>query len=480
MTDEQNNGQEEENFAEMFEAYSAGMNQDIQVGDKIEGKIIAIERDTVFLDTGTKIDGTVDKAELLNDEGDFPYQTGDSLELYVVSVTENDIHLSRAISGIGGLNQLKDAYEGEIPIEGKITATCKGGVQVEMLKRRAFCPISQLDIKYIEDAETYVGGTYTFLIKRFEESGKNIVLSRRDVLSQELKEIQADFFKSLDVGQEYDGSVSKIMPFGVFIEIAPGVEGMAHISELSWRRVENPIEIVREGQTVRVKVLDVKPREKKDGFQIALSIKQLEGNPWDTVQDKFSPGDVVEGRVVRCVKFGAFVEIAPGIEGLVHISEMSYTKRIIHPEDIVKPNDTIPVMVKEIQLADRRISLSMRDAEGDPWLSVDEKYPPGTSITGTLEKIEKFGLFVSLEPGVTGLLPKSVLKESSNRSEIEKLKPGDAITVMIGTVKKHERKISLTCGDRKEESDWKTYSSNSSTSLGSLGEKLQQALNSKK
>ena len=478
-TDEQDNGQEEQSFADMLEAYSAGMNQDIQVGDKISGKIIAIEKDTVFLDTGTKIDGRVDRAELLDDDGKLPYKNGDVLELYVVSVSENDIQLSQALSGIGGLNQLKEASQSKIPIEGKVTATCKGGFHVELLKHRAFCPISQIDAAYVEDGAPYVGQTLTFLIKRFEEGGRNIVVSRREILNKERKKIQADFFKSLAVGQEFEGTVTKLMPFGVFVEIAPGVEGMVHISELSWRRVQDPNEVVQKGQTLRVKVTDVKPREKKQGVQIALSIKQLEGNPWDTVQDKFSPGDVVEGRVTRCADFGAFVEISPGIEGLVHISEMSYTQRVIHPKDFVTPNDTIPVMIKEIQPDDRRISLSIRDAEGDPWQSIEEKYPPGKSVTGTLEKVEKFGYFILLEPGITGLLPKSAVKESMHRSDIEKARPGDTVSVTVADVKKQERKISLSCGDVKEENDWQNYSA-SSSSLGSLGEKLQQALNSKK
>ncbi len=479
MIDEQNTGDEqEESFADLLETYTAGMNQDIHVGDKIEGKIISIEKDTVFLDTGAKIDGTVDRSELLDENGELPYQTGDSLELYVVSVSENDIHLSRAMSGIGGLNQLKDAFQQEIPIEGKVTATCKGGVHVDLLKHRAFCPISQLDITYVENAEEYTGKTYTFLITRFEEGGKNIVVSRREVLQREQKELQASFFESLATGQSYEGKVTKVMPFGVFIEIAPGVEGMVHVSELSWRRVEDPKEIVQEGQILHVKVIDIKPREKKSGYQIGLSVKQIEENPWHTVQEGFSSGDVVEGRVMRCTKFGAFVEIAPGIEGLVHISEMSYTKRVVNPEDIVKPNDLVPVMIKEINPDNRRISLSIRDAEGDPWVSVGDKYPVGKTVNGTLEKVEHFGYFICLEPGITGLLPKSVLKESASQSTVEKLKPGASISVTIASINKNERKISLTCGDGKEEGNWRNYTSGTS-SLGSLGEKLQQALNTR-
>ena len=183
----------EESFAELFESYSAGMNENIQVGDQIRGRIIAIGSSSVFVDTGTKVDGVVEKAELLDDDGRLSVNLNDELDLYVVAADESEIRLSKAISGIGGLNMLRDAYEQRIPVEGKVVAAIKGGFQVEVIKRRAFCPISQMDLTYVEDPEVYVGQSFAFLIKRFEENGRNIVISRRDILQKELEASRKTF-----------------------------------------------------------------------------------------------------------------------------------------------------------------------------------------------------------------------------------------------------------------------------------------------
>ncbi len=192
------------------------------------------------------------------------------------------------------------------------------------------------------------------------------------------------------------------------------------------------------------------------------------------------PGDKVKGKVKQCMHFGVFVELEPGIEGLVHISEMSYKKRILKTEDVVNIGDMIDVMIKEIDHDKKRISLSMKDAEGDPWINIQEKYKTGQSVEGIVEKKEKFGYFITLEPGITGLLPKSKISKSANPASIEKLKEGDKITVAVEEIKIHDRKISLTPGDATEEDDWKKYSKESKkVSLGSLGEKLQQAMNNK-
>jgi small subunit ribosomal protein S1 len=479
MTDDMENETPEENFAELFEQYSGGMSEDVQVGDKIKGRIISIGRDTVFMDTGTKIDGAVEMTELLDEDGNCPYALGDELELYVTSVTESEIILSRAISGIGGANQLRNAYEQKIPVEGKIASTCKGGFNVEILQRRAFCPISQLDLARIDAPDDYVGRAFPFLITRFEENGKNIVVSRRELLKQQQDEEQKEVYDKLTLDSEWEGHVTRLMPFGAFVDLGSGVEGMVHISELGWSRVETPQEVVQVGDTLRVKVIGLKPAEGKDRAKISLSAKQIQGNPWDSLEGKFNVGDIVEGKVTRCAKFGAFVEIAPGIEGLVHISEMSYEKRVLNPEEIVRPNDKVSVSIKEIDLEKRRISLSIRETKTDPWTSFKDNYPAGRSLTGTLEKKEKFGLFITLAPGVTGLLPQSKINQSSDRAALEKLKIGDPVTVMIEEVKFSDRRVTLAPGDAADERNWHQHTQSESNVFGSLGEKLQQALQSK-
>lgn len=481
---ENENGQ---SFAELFASYDTGMKDDLQIGDKVKGEIISIGRDTVFVNTGTKIDGAADKNELLDENGELPFQTGDSLELYVVAMDENEIRLSKALSGVGGLNLLMDAFENKLPVEGKIKGQCKGGFEIEIMKRRAFCPISQVDVKYVENPEEYVGAVHHFLITRLEEKGKNIVVSRRQLLEEDLQKSRAEFMKNVNTGDIAEGRVTHLAPFGAFVELFPGVEGMVHISELSWSRVEKTEDAVQPDDAVKVKILRMEPGKKEGELKISLSIKQAGTDPWEQADHLFKPGDKIKGKVTRLAPFGAFVEIEPGLEGLVHISEMSYARRINRPEDVVSEGETVDVMVKEIDMEKKRISLSIKDAAGDPWIGITERYAAGQQLQGTLEKKEKFGYFISLEPGITGLMPKSKISESGKKDEIANLKIGDTLRVTIAEIQEDARRISLSPeGGRVSEKedaagDWRKFSGNSqNTSLGTLGEKLRKAMEQKK
>lgn len=472
------NDEPEENFAEMFEAYSAGMKEDLRIGDKLKTRIIAISDSAVFVDTGTKTDGVVELEELKDENGVLPFAVGDELELFVISMDESEVRLSRAITGLGGLDMLKGAYSGHIPIEGRVVQTIKGGFQVDMLKRRAFCPISQIDTLFVENPELYVGKTFQFLIKKLTENGRNIVVSRRDLLEVEQQEAQQEFLQNLDMDKLYSGRVTRLMPYGAFVELSPGLEGMVHISELSWSRLEKAEDAVQPGQQIQVKVLRVEPGKK--GKKISLSLKQAQGDPWDQVATTVESGQTITGKVTRCADFGAFVQIQPGIEGLVHISEMSYTQRVNKASDLVSPGQMISVVVKEIDIAKRRIGLSMRAAEGDPWQTIDQKFTNGQAVEGTVEKQERFGIFVRLEPGIVGLLPKSSISRSPSAAQIEKLKPGDAISVTIDTINAPERKVSLIPRDVEDEGQWSQFQTDSGkSSMGDLGEKLAKMLNKK-
>jgi small subunit ribosomal protein S1 len=477
---EENEGEDasEENFAEMFEAYAAGMSDDINVGDKINGKIISIGADTVYVDTGSKTDGVVDRAELLDENGALTAAVGDGVDLYVVGVTESEIRLSRAMDGIGGYEQLQEAYDGRIPVTGKVTETCKGGFRVEVFKRRAFCPVSQIDLRYTEDLEQYVGETFEFRVTKLEERGRNIVVSRKALLAEAAREARDAFFKETQPGDLVTGVVTRLAPFGAFVEIAAGVEGLVHISELSWSRLDTPESAVSPGDRLTVKLLAVETDD-KGRMRIRLSARQAQGDPWETVGEHFEEGQKVTGKVTRLAKFGAFVEIAPGIEGLVHISEMSYTRRVLDPSDVTEPGAETSVMIKAIDTEKRRISLSMKDAEGDPWLGVSERYRPGAEITGTVEKAERFGIFISLEPGVTGLLPKSSIAQSADPGAYERAKPGQSVGVRIDRVDTAARRISLAPTDAEMDSNWESYAPSGRGSMNDLAQKLQDALNKK-
>lgn len=471
----------EENFAEMFEAYSSGQREGLTIGDKVKGKVISIGRESVFLDTGTKVDGVVDLAELLDKNQEVTCKVGDVLELYVVSSNGHEIRLSRGLSGQRDSNSgiLNDAFRNAIPIDGKVKEECKGGFRIELMGKRAFCPISQIDIKYVEKPAEYVGGTFPFVITEYEEDGKNIIVSRRTLLKKEQDEKKKIFMTTLTVGMEIQGTISKLMPFGAFVELSPGVEGMIHLSEMSWGRTEKAEDIFSIGDSVTVKILDIQaPKGGKD-TKISLSLKQMSGDPWAEVSNKYHVGDKIKGKVTRCVKFGVFVEIVPGLEGLVHISQMSYTKRVLRPEDEVEPGEIVDVVINEIDPEKKRISLSIRDVEGDPWSDIQTKYRVGQAVKGTIEKKEKFGYFVLLEPGVTGLLPSSAISKAAKPSDIEKLNNGDPIMVLVMGVDPKDRKISLSPTELMEVEDWKQYADTTKKSMGSLGEKLQRALNKK-
>lgn len=477
--DESEETASEPSFAELFEAYSAGMSDDLKIGDKISGKVIAVGTDSVYVDTGSKTDGVVERAELLDDAGELTVVEGDAIDLYVVAVTESEIRLSKAMDGIGGYEQLSEAYENRVPVTGKVIETCKGGFRVEVFKRRAFCPISQIDLSYTESPEQYVGESFEFRITRLEERGRNIVVSRKALLAEAAKAAREAFFKENGPGDTVEGTVVRTAPFGAFVELTPGVEGLVHISELSWSRVDTPESAVSAGDRLTVKILAVE-NDDKGRKRIRLSAKQAMGDPWSTVSQQFAENQKTTGRVTRLAKFGAFVEIAPGIEGLVHISEMSYTRRVVDPGDVVGEGEEVSVMIKGIDTDKRRISLSIKEALGDPWLGVAERYRAGAEISGTVEKLERFGTFIALEPGVTGLLPKSSIAQSANPAAYERAKPGQQVGVRIDRVDAAARRISLAPTDAETAGGWEAYAPTGQAPMGDLAQKLQDALNQKK
>lgn len=468
-----------EDFAELFASYESQRKAALKAGDKVSGTVISIGQKSVFVDCGASVDGIVDREELLNDAGELTVAEGDTLELYVVGLTDDSVRLSKALTGAGGLNMLQDAYDGGVPVEGKVREQIKGGFHVEIMKRRAFCPVSQIDSRYVANPEDYVGQTLQFRITKLTEGGRNIVVSRRALLEVEQQQASAEFFDGVKPGDVVEGTVTRLAAFGAFVELVPGVEGLVHISEISWARIQSPEEALSVGDRVRVKYLGTSAGKKPGETRLSLSIKQAQDDPWKTVTERFKDGDKVTGKVVKLMEFGAFVEIAPGIEGLVHVSEMSYAKRVNKPGDVVQVGDMVAAVIKQIDVEKQRISLSMRDAEGDPWLTVADKYPVGQTFEGTVEKRQQFGLFVNLEPGVTGLLPQSVMAKAEGEVKFDKLVPGDKVVVSIESVNLRDRKISLGTGKKEEVSDWKGYKPQAGGDMGSLGDVLAKALKKK-
>lgn len=467
---------QEKSFAELLEDSDMNLGQELKVGSRVRGTILQVGKEQVYVDTGTKTDGVADIKELLDDDGRLPFQEGDQVDLFVVSRKGNEIRLARSLGREGGLEELEQAQAEGLPVEGKVKETCKGGFRVQISGRTAFCPLSQIDVRPVDDPESMVGQTLTFLINRIEERGRNIVVSRRALQEREQADSLQSFTAQTSPGDVLQGTVTRLAPFGAFVQVAPGLEGLVHISEMSWSRSLNPEEIVSPGDSVPVKLLSLEDQG-KGRVRIELSMKQTQADPWDEVSTRYKPGTLLTGTVTRTAPFGAFVELEPGIEGLVHISEMSYVKRVHKPEDEVSPGEAVSVVIKDIDVDKKRIGLSMRDAEGDPWVGIEDRYAKGQPVQGVLEKREPFGLFVKLEPGVVGLLPKSKMDQVPN-ARLQSIKAGEPVQVSIESIDHERRRISLAPAHASETEDWTPYTVQDQ-GLTTLGEKLKQALSDK-
>ena len=478
--------QEEVSFAEMLAQHEReeAPQSRLTPGQRVTVRIVAITADTIFVSTGSKVDGIVDREELESD-GQLSHQVGDMLDLYVVTVSPQEVKLSRILRGAGSLTALEDAKAAGLPVEGKVTGQVKGGYAVDIMKRRAFCPVSQIDLRPLDDLEAPVGKIYPFLITRLEKGGRNIVVSRRVLLEKEQKENRDALLAEIHTGDVREAVITRLAPFGAFVELTPGVEGLVHLSELSWSRVGGADEAVSLGDRVRVKILGVNNEEK--GARISLSIRQVTEDPWKDVESRLAPGDVLSGKVVRNAPFGAFVEVLPGVEGLVHLSELSYEKRVMKADEVVVPGDMVQVKIKEVDAAKKRISLSLRDVSGDPWDNIGETLVVDAELTGTVEKRAPFGVFITLSPGITGLLPNSVIQASPSRKSLERLGTGEAVSVRVKEIDARNRRISLAPAGEEgareaEEKDWKRHAPKPApvSSVGALGLALQAAMKKKK
>lgn len=467
-----------ENFAALLASHDAAPRACLEAGQKVEGTIIAISGDNVFVDVGLKQDGAMDKADL--PEG---AQPGDKVTAYVTAVSSQGIQLSRSMSG-AGLAALEDAMAAGIPVEGRVKSACKGGYAIETLGKTAFCPGSQIGMAGLNGDEDLSGRQMQFLITRIENHGRNIVVSARALQERQRAENLEALLEKTHVGDTVEGQITRLAPFGAFMELAPGVEGMIHLSELSWTRIEQADEAVSVGDMAAAKIIGM-DKDDKGRLRIALSIKQAEGDPWLKVSEKFKVGQITQGKVRRLAPFGAFVEIAPGIEGLVHLSEMAWGKRVNRAEDAVSLGEEVSVKIGEIKPENRRISLSIRDAQGDPWQDAEEKYPAGTIVLGVVESRSQHGLFISLAPGVTGLLPASVMAKAANASALAKLAAGDNIKLMVQKLDSAARRISLkTIDDTEdqsvEEQSWKEHAAISRQEpMGLMAQAFQKAMQKK-
>ena len=474
----ENETEEKESFADLLEASTESPGRRVHPGDTISGRVAKIGKDTIFVDLGGKSEGIAEIQEFLDKEGNLTVKQGDWVEMRVASVRDG-IHLSKGIKvhGADALEILREAQQNLIPVEARVSSVVKGGFEIDLSGIRAFCPLSQIDLFFCEKPEEHIGARYSFRIMEIKERGKNIIVSRRVLLEEEQEEKSKATLERLKPDLECEGKITKLTDFGAFVDIG-GIEGMVHISEISHVRINRPSEILKSGQLVKVKVMKIES-DKEGRPKISLSIKALEPDSWDKGLG-FEEGDIIRGKVSRLTDFGAFVEVAPGVDGLVHISEISY-ERISHPSKLLHEGDLVDLLVMGIDRETRRISLSIKEATIKKRMieeGLDKVHlEVGQTLKGIVEDSKPYGLFVRLPqfgPRVRGLLPVEELRASEKGDVKKKFPRGREIQVEIISIdeKGRIRLSQRVMEEREDREDYKKFveKEDEDGKLGTLGD----------
>jgi len=470
-----------EDFAAMFEA-SVQVKR-FEQGELVEGRIVAIGPEVALVDIGQKGEAVMNIAELKNAAGDFEVALGDRVQAMVVS-TAGGLTLSRRLAGAAASDaQFEAAFESGLPVEGKVECEVKGGYEVRVGRRRAFCPISQIDVRGANTSE-HAGHVYQFRIIEYKEEGANIVLSRRALIEEEQRSNAVKIREKIVPGAVMTGRVASVREFGAFVDLGAGVQGLLHVSEMSWSRVSNPAEMVKVDDEITVKVLRVDEEKQK----ISLGLKQLSADPWSRVQEAYKVGQVLPGRVTRVAQFGAFVELEPGIEALAHASTFEPTGRSGGWAGQVAPGTTASFEILTIDPQQKRIGVALvPDAWGrtEGAAGVLTGIVPGARLTGKVERHESFGVFVFLAPGRTGVIPTSetgVAKEADLRRAFP---VGADVEVIVQEIDLSGRRIRLSAKavqearEAEEVREWTERNAASAGGAGTLADKLLAALKSR-
>ncbi len=412
-------------------------------GSVVKGKVIAIEAGQAIIDVGYKMEGRVDLKEFANPGEDAKIAVGDEVEVYLdrVENARGEASISREKARREeAWDRLEKAYAAEERVDGAIFGRVKGGFTVDLGGAVAFLPGSQVDVRPVRDAGPLMGLKQPFQILKMDRRRGNIVVSRRAILEESRAEQRAEVIANLTEGQMVEGVVKNITEYGAFVDLG-GVDGLLHVTDMAWRRVNHPSEILSIGETVKVQVVKIN----KDTHRISLGMKQLQADPWDTVANKFPIGSVHQGRVTNITDYGAFVELEAGVEGLVHVSEMSWTKKNVHPGKIVSTSQEVEVMVLEIDEAKRRVSLGLKQTQRNPWEVFAETHPAGTQIEGEVKNITEFGLFIGLEGDIDGMVHLSDISwDARGEDAIQDFRKGDMVKAVVQEVDVEKERISLS------------------------------------
>jgi small subunit ribosomal protein S1 len=438
----------DEDYEKMLSMYEGTMAQIVE-GEIVKSKVLRVTDNAVILDVGFKSEGSVPLDEFKDPQS---LKEGDEVEVFLEHLEDQEgaVVLSKKKADFMRVwEKIRVAHESDQPVEGTLVKKIKGGVVVNLMGVDAFLPGSQIALRRVPNIDELLGQTYEFKIIKLNKRRRNIVVSRRVILENERAHKREHLMKELAVGQVRKGVVKNITDFGAFIDLG-GVDGLLHITDMSYGRVSHPTEMVAIGKEVEVKILDIDWQRER----ISLGMKQLQSYPWQNVAAKYPVGTRVQGKVVSITNYGAFVEIEPGIEGLVHISEMSWTRNVRHPSKIVSIGETIEAVVLKVDEAEEKISLGMKQTEQDPWMVLPLKYPVGTRISGKVRNLTSFGAFVEIEPGIDGLIHISDMswtKRVQHPSEV--VKKGDAVDVVILNIDAENKRISLGL-KQAEEDPW--------------------------
>lgn len=428
----------QEEFLALAKLYSDSF-RDVKEGEMIKGKVVRIQGDNVIVDVGFKSEGTIPKNEFF--EG-VDLKVGQEIEVVLESVEDQEGNLVLSKQRADFLRiweKVIRAHDtGEI-IQGKIVKRIKGGMVVDLLGMEAFLPGSQIDIRPIRDFDAFVGQTMDFKVVKVNIPTENVVVSHKVLVEEEISDQRSAILNSLEKGQILEGTVKAITDFGVFVDLG-GVDGLIHITDLSWGRINHPNEVVKLDEVIKVVVTDFDEEKKR----ISLSLKKLLPHPWEKIDEKLKIGDKVSGKVVSLTDYGAFIEIEKGIEGLIHNSEMSWTQHIKHPSQVVAMGQIVEAVVLSLDKDEKKISLGIKQLEPDPWETLMAKYPVGSKHIGIARNLTNFGVFVELEPGVDGLVHISDLSWTKKiRHPGEVVKKNEKIEVVVLSVDVDQRKISL-------------------------------------
>ncbi len=435
-----------EEFQQALKMYENTI-QEIQEGEIVKGKILALTEDFVLVDVGFKSEGVIPISEFQDPK---TIEVGNEIDVFLEAIEDlnGQLVLSKQKADFIRIwDLIREAQEKGTLIEGKIIRRIKGGMVVSVLGVEAFLPGSQIALRQVPDFDALVGQTMPFKVIKINKLRRNIVVSRRAVLEEEREQQKAKLVAEIEVGQVRQGVVKNITDFGVFMDLG-GVDGLLHITDMSWGRISHPSEMVALGDKIQVKILDI---EKNTG-RISLGLKQLSPYPWEKVEERYPVGKKVRGKVVSITDYGAFVELEKGIEGLMHISEMSWTQHIKHPSKMMQIGDVIEAVVLSVDKANEKISLGIKQMEPDPWQKIEEKYALGSKVSGKVRNLTNFGVFIELEEGIDGMIHISDMswtKRISHPSEL--LKKNDRVEVVILNIDKENRRISLGLKQLKED-----------------------------